>query len=71
MLCSSCKPDHRDHAIKILNIEDLAFLIDRMLKTPFRQAGTFIIESVEVLKRLKLVYEFSNKITKILTELQH
>jgi len=43
VLCSACKTDHRDHAIKILNIEDLAFLIDRMLKMPFRQAGTFII----------------------------
>lgn len=37
---------------------------------PFRQVGTFIVESVEILKKLKLVHEFSKKINRILQELQ-
>lgn len=42
-LCSTCKPDHRDHAMKVLAFEDAGFLIDRLLKMPFRQVATFIV----------------------------
>jgi len=54
-LCSVCKPEHKDHAMKVLTIEDAAFLVDRLLKMPFKQAATFILDSVEVFKKLKLV----------------
>jgi hypothetical protein len=43
VLCSQCRVEHRDHEVKILSIEDIAFMIDRLLKMPFRQAGTFIV----------------------------
>lgn len=42
ILCNLCKNEHRDHQVKILTIEDIAFLIDRLLKMPFKQVGTFI-----------------------------
>lgn len=71
ILCSACRNEHRDHTVKVLTIEDVSFLVERLLKTPFKQVGTFIIESVEILKKLKLVNEFSVKMAEILRELQH
>lgn len=35
LFCSACKPDHRDHSVKVLTLEDIGFLTDRLLKTPF------------------------------------
>lgn len=49
VLCSSCRQDHRDHTINILSIEDICFLIDRLLKMPFRQVSCFMDETVEVM----------------------
>lgn len=36
IFCSNCKNDHRDHAIKVLTLEDTTFLIERLLKHPFK-----------------------------------
>lgn len=36
VFCATCKTDHRDHAVKVLTIEDVSFLVDRLLKTPFK-----------------------------------
>lgn len=43
ILCSVCKAEHRDHQVKVLTIEDIAFLVDRLLKMPFKQVGTYIV----------------------------
>lgn len=55
VFCTACKNDHRDHAIKILTLEDVSFLVDRLLKTPFNEVGRYIGESVDVMKKLKLI----------------
>ena len=46
VFCPSCKNDHRDHAIKVLNIEDLSFLLERLSKAPFRVMNRYIGESL-------------------------
>jgi len=55
VFCAACKNDHRDHAIKILTLEDVSFLVDRLLKTPFKEVGRYVGESVDVMKKLKLI----------------
>jgi hypothetical protein len=35
VFCGACKNEHRDHSIKVLSIEDIIFLTDRLVKTPF------------------------------------
>ncbi len=35
IICGACKNDHRDHSIKVLTIEDVIFLTQRLIKTPF------------------------------------
>jgi hypothetical protein len=62
IFCLACKAEHRDHAIKVLTIEDLSFLTDRLLKTPFLQVGGYVGEAVDVMKKLKLIKEFRRKI---------
>jgi hypothetical protein len=70
VLCLTCKPEHRDHSIKVLTIEDLTFLADRLLKTPFMQVGGYVGEAVEVMKKLKLIKEFRRKIELLEREIQ-
>lgn len=55
VFCSTCKNDHRDHAIKILTIEDTTFLIERLLKQPFKEPNHYIGEALDVMKKLKLI----------------
>ena len=55
VFCSACKNDHRDHAMKILTIEDITFLVDRLLKAPFKQATRYVDEAVDVMRKLKLI----------------
>lgn len=43
VICANCKQDHRDHIVKLLSIEDICFLVDRLLKTPFKQATNYMI----------------------------
>lgn len=62
VFCSTCKNEHRDHAIKILTIEDITFLVERLLKTPFKEVARYITESVDIMKKLKLIKEFRKKI---------
>lgn len=42
VVCPTCKNDHRDHANKVLTIEDTTFLLDRLLKLPFREPNKYI-----------------------------
>jgi hypothetical protein len=70
VFCLACKPEHRDHSIKVLTIEDLTFLADRLLKTPFMQVGGYVGEAVEVMKKLKLIKEFRRKIELLEREIQ-
>lgn len=70
VLCSSCRPDHRDHTINILSIEDICFLIDRLLKMPFKQVGLYMSQTVEVMKKLKLIREFKDKIDTLQVSIQ-
>jgi hypothetical protein len=55
VLCSSCKNDHRDHSAKILTIEDVSFLVERLLKSPFREVGRVMGETLDIMKKLKLI----------------
>lgn len=62
VICPTCKNEHRDHAIKVLTIEDLSFLLDRLIKSPFKVMNKHIGESLDLLKKLKLIKEFRKKI---------
>lgn len=62
VICSACKVDHRDHANKVLTVEDATFLIERLMKTPFKEVTSYVTETVEIMKKLKLIKEFRKKI---------
>lgn len=34
VFCSGCKNEHRDHTNKVLTLEDVSFLLERLLKSP-------------------------------------
>lgn len=70
VFCLTCKAEHRDHSIKVLTIEDLTFLLERLLKTPFLQVGGYVGEAVDVMKKLKLIKEFRKKIELLEREIQ-
>lgn len=36
VLCDLCKKEHRNHAITLLNVEDVSFLLERLIKLPFK-----------------------------------
>jgi hypothetical protein len=55
IFCATCKIDHRDHAFKILTLEDITFLVDRLLKTPFKEVAKYVSDAVDVMKKLKLI----------------
>lgn len=61
-LCQACKSDHRDHSNKILTLEDITFLIERLLKSPFKELTCYIDEAVGVMKKFKLIQENKRKI---------
>jgi hypothetical protein len=70
IFCVTCKSEHRDHAIKVLTFEDVCFLTDRLLKTPFVEVGRYVGEAVDVMKKLKLIKEFRRKIELLEREIQ-
>ncbi len=70
VFCSACKNDHRDHSIKVLTIEDVGFLVERLLKAPFRESGRVVSESLDIMKKLKLIKEFRKKIDILEKEVQ-
>lgn len=70
MFCSGCKNDHRDHSIKVLTIEDVSFLVERLLKAPFREVGRVVGETLDIMKKLKLIKEFRKKIDILEKEVQ-
>lgn len=70
VFCAACKNDHRDHSIKVLTIEDVGFLVERLLKAPFREAGRVVGESLDIMKKLKLIKEFRKKIDILEKEVQ-
>jgi hypothetical protein len=62
VFCANCKNDHRDHAIKVLSIEDTTFLLERLLKLPFKEPNKYVGETLDIMKKLKLIKEFRKKI---------
>lgn len=54
--------DHKDHAAKILSLEDTTFLIERLMKVPFKETNRYIGEALDIMKKLKLIKEFRKKI---------
>lgn len=62
MLCSACRTDHRDHSTKIMSMEDLSFLMERLLKRPLKQAALFMEETVDIMGKLELMRDFKQKI---------
>jgi hypothetical protein len=62
VFCATCKNDHRDHSIKVLTIEDVSFLVDRLLKAPFKEVARVVGETLDIMKKLKLIKEFRKKI---------
>jgi hypothetical protein len=70
VFCGSCKNDHRDHAVKVLSLEDLSFLLERLLKAPFHDLTRYVSETVQVMKKLKLIKEFRKKIDILEKEVQ-
>lgn len=71
VLCSACRQDHRDHTISLLSIEDLCFLIDRLLKMPFRQVTLYMSETVDVMKKLHLIRDFKAKLDLLQVDIQN
>jgi hypothetical protein len=55
VLCNGCKNDHKDHSNKVLTIEDATFLVDRLMTTPFKEVANHVSESVDIMKKLKLI----------------
>jgi len=43
-------------------VEDATFLIERLMKTPFKEVTSYVTETVEIMKKLKLIKEFRKKI---------
>lgn len=70
MLCSACRPDHRDHTTKIMSIEDLCFLLDRLLKKPVHQVGRYMSDSISIMKKLQIMGEFKKKISALEAEIR-
>lgn len=62
VICEGCKKDHRNHAIKLLTIEDVSFLLDRLVKMPFRAMVKPIGEALNIINQLKHIKEFRKKI---------
>ena len=62
VFCSSCKHEHRDHAFKVLSLEDTSLLIERLLKTPYKEITYYVVEAVDIMKKLKLIKDFRYKI---------
>ena len=61
-MCALCKNEHRDHANKVLTLEDITFLIERLLKSPFKELTQYIDEAVTAMKKFKLIQENKRKI---------
>jgi hypothetical protein len=70
VFCSACESEHEDHVIKILTIEDVSFLIDRLLKVPSKDITQAIGETLNIMKKLKLIKEFRRKIDMLEREIR-
>ena len=55
VFCCNCKNDHRDHQMKLLTIEDTVFLLERLQKQPFKDTNRYMVETLDVMKKLKLI----------------
>jgi len=62
VLCFGCKNEHKDHINQVISIEDATFLVDRLMTTPLKEVGSYVSESVDIMKKLKLIKEFRKKI---------
>ena len=62
LFCATCKHEHRDHAFKVLSLEDASFLVERLLKTPYKEITYYVVEAVDIMKKLKLIKDFRCKI---------
>jgi hypothetical protein len=54
-MCGQCLSSHNEHAAEILSIEDVSFLLERLVKLPGREMARPIAEALDVIKQLKLI----------------
>jgi hypothetical protein len=62
VMCSACKPEHRDHTIKILTLEDVQNFLNKFIKSPQKNDIKYITESINLMKKIKFIKDVRKKI---------